>query len=176
MGFCRRVIMPPLSATALPYQCRPACVTHRCRKLTDYCSFGNARRISFLSTQFPVEPGSSQLPGTHNTLGRYLQYLGGFLNAEASEESQFHYLCFPGVNGGKIVQCLVQRQPLCTRLEGVIGYFIEVDGLGVAYTFNPAASFRRSARTRSIYKDPTHDFRAQRKKLRPVFAFSRLRV
>src|SRR5215472_2514018 len=34
MGFCRRVIMPPLSATALPYQCRPACVTHRCRKLT----------------------------------------------------------------------------------------------------------------------------------------------
>src|SRR5271170_7289660 len=48
--------------------------------------------------QFRQKPSSGHLPIAHNTLGRDLQHLCRFLDAEPSEEPKLDDLCFPWVD------------------------------------------------------------------------------
>jgi hypothetical protein len=69
------------------------------------------------------QPGHSPVP--HHRLGRHFQYLGCFLDAEATKKAQLHNSACPLVDKCKFLQCVIQRDEIGIWLRGYQQRLIE---------------------------------------------------
>ncbi len=122
------------------------------------------------SLELPEQPGFGKLPVAHDGLGRDLEHVGGFLDAQAAEETQLHHLALALVH-------------LAERLEGLVdgdevgpGFVGNRKCLGEGDLHGPAATLLIVLGTREVDKDAAHQPGGHRQKVRAVLPVDALHV
>ena len=113
-------------------------------------------------TELSKEPGLRGLPIPHHGLRRDVQDIRRFLNAEATEESQFHDLAHSRVENGQFRQRIAQRDEIGTLLLSEILRIVEGHSDHIPTTLLPTAL------PCEFHQEPTHRLRGDGEEVRAV--------